>query len=173
MGAIVSLLVDLYHTVHHYFAYPRTTPPNPAVTIITDLSSGAFVTVPYSEYSFTPAPRKVRFVLISDTHDMHRRLSIPNGDVLIHLGDIVQQGRKFSQRNLLNKHKDFAQWFGDLPHPEKYIIGGNHDVYLEFLGKESCKEFFRSYSNATYIENDTFYTKKGSIRVFGSPSSAG
>ena len=36
----------------------------------------------------------LRFVLISDMHTMHRRLQVPDGDVLIHAGDFTLYGRR-------------------------------------------------------------------------------
>ena len=35
------------------------------------------------------ALHKVRIVCISDTHELHRELSLPDGDLLIHAGDIT------------------------------------------------------------------------------------
>ena len=38
----------------------------------------------------TAAPRRtVRIVCISDTHELHRELSVPDGDLLIHSGDFT------------------------------------------------------------------------------------
>ena len=34
----------------------------------------------------------MKIVCISDTHNMHRRISVPSGDVLIHAGDATGQG---------------------------------------------------------------------------------
>lgn len=35
---------------------------------------------------------RVRFVCISDTHDLHAKLNVPDGDVLIHAGDFMAFG---------------------------------------------------------------------------------
>lgn len=35
---------------------------------------------------------RVRFVCISDTHNRHKSLHVPDGDVLIHAGDISLKG---------------------------------------------------------------------------------
>jgi hypothetical protein len=35
----------------------------------------------------------VRLVLISDTHNKHRQLVMPAGDLLIHAGDFTERGR--------------------------------------------------------------------------------
>jgi len=55
---------------------------------------------------------------------MHRQLAIPDGDVLIHAGDIGVE------RNI-NRLVDFNDWLGELPHKHKIVIPGNHDVAIE------------------------------------------
>jgi Icc-related predicted phosphoesterase len=69
--------------------------------------------------------RSVRVVCISDTHELHRELIPPGGDLLIHAGDI-------SFFNSPIKIRDFNEWLGELPHRHKVIIPGNHDrMFLE------------------------------------------
>ncbi len=46
----------------------------------------------------------MKFVAISDTHDKHRGLNLPKGDVLIHSGDFCHYG---SHDNLY----DFLEWY--------------------------------------------------------------
>jgi Icc-related predicted phosphoesterase len=65
-------------------------------------------------------PRRVRVVCISDTHELHRELNVPAGDLLIHAGD-------FTFWNHTSKIQDFDQWLGELPHRYKVVIPGNHD----------------------------------------------
>jgi predicted phosphodiesterase len=48
---------------------------------------------------------------------------IPDGDVLIHCGDICNQGSEFEVT-------DFIDWFISRPHQYKIFIAGNHDVSL-------------------------------------------
>ncbi len=66
------------------------------------------------------AKRPIRVVCISDTHELHRGLFVPNGDLLIHAGD-------FTFWNHTSKIQDFNDWLGKLPHPHKVVIPGNHD----------------------------------------------
>jgi Icc-related predicted phosphoesterase len=69
----------------------------------------------------TSAPRRpVRIVCISDTHEWHRELALPDGDLLIHAGD-------FTFWNHTSKIRDFNEWLGELPHRHKVVIPGNHD----------------------------------------------
>ena len=70
----------------------------------------------------------MRFVVISDTHSAETRypgkLSLPEGDVLLHTGDFTQTGR-------LEQIAAFCEWFGAQPHPRKILIAGNHDLSLD------------------------------------------
>lgn len=63
----------------------------------------------------------VRLVLISDTHEQHEKLGrLPDGDVLVHAGDLTYRGDKEAVHS-------FLQWFVAQPHPHKIFIAGNHD----------------------------------------------
>ena len=62
----------------------------------------------------------MKIVCISDTHNSHRDVEIPNGDILIHAGDFSFQGEP-------RVYRDADKWFGELPHKYKFIIAGNHD----------------------------------------------
>jgi Icc-related predicted phosphoesterase len=62
----------------------------------------------------------MRLVATSDTHNYHKELVVPDGDVFIHAGDITENGS-------LEELQDFAQWLKKLPHKWKLLTGGNHD----------------------------------------------
>ncbi|HUA15718.1 MAG TPA: metallophosphoesterase [Verrucomicrobiae bacterium] len=66
----------------------------------------------------------MKIVLISDTHGLHNSIPIPNGDVLIHAGDLSPSG---TDREI----SDAARWLGSLPHRHKIAIAGNHDWLFE------------------------------------------
>ncbi len=63
----------------------------------------------------------MRIVAISDTHGQHRRISIPDGDILVVAGDWTY-GEQISSLNV---------FFRGLPHKHKVLIAGNHDFILE------------------------------------------
>lgn len=67
----------------------------------------------------------MKIVIISDTHTFHGRIceEIPDGDVLIHCGDICNNGTE-------KEYFDFIKWFKSLPHGKKIFIAGNHDWAL-------------------------------------------
>ena len=56
----------------------------------------------------------MRLVCISDTHGLHRSLVLPDGDVLVHAGDMTHFGKG---RQL----DDFNEWLGELPFRVKPI----------------------------------------------------
>lgn len=66
----------------------------------------------------------MRLVLLSDIHSQYDNVKVPNGDVLIHAGDIA--GRS-SERDLIVLN----QWLGSLPHKYKIVSPGNHDTICE------------------------------------------
>jgi len=66
----------------------------------------------------------MKFVAISDTHGCHRQLELPKGDVLLHAGDVCDQG---NQEQVV----DFLEWIEQLDFAHKIIIRGNHDIDLK------------------------------------------
>ena len=87
----------------------------------------------------------LRIVHISDTHNFHRYMDLPKGDVLIFTGDICGNyyyNRNSPQQNgsLIQQFEDFLNWVrSDHVYP-KYdkivILAGNHDTYLD---KDKCR----------------------------------
>src|ERR1051325_3073189 len=67
---------------------------------------------------------KLRIVVISDTHEQHEQIQLPEGDVLICAGDISFNGRP-------EAITDFNRWFAARPHRSKFLIAGNHDFLFE------------------------------------------
>lgn len=98
-----------------------------------------------------------RIVAISDTHN-HIDFPIPEGDILIHAGDLTGMGR------LAEVSRSLAA-FGKLPHPFKVFIAGNHDwlaAKTPLLFKELCFD-----NGITYLE-DSGVTIHG-LKIYGSP----
>src|SRR4051794_29919907 len=61
---------------------------------------------------------------MADTHLFHERLVVPDGDVLVHAGDLLQHGS-------LDELARAADYLRGLPHPIKIVVAGNHEVCLE------------------------------------------
>lgn len=88
---------------------------------ITDTSK--LGTCVYTDYEVSspppvPGPDFVRFVLISDSHS--QTTAIPDGDVLLHAGDLTTLG----QPSDLSAQ---VEWLKSLPHKQKVFVCGNHD----------------------------------------------
>lgn len=98
----------------------------------------------------------MRLVLISDTHGYHDRLEVPEGDVLVHAGDLSKHGR-------LTELAEFDAWLGKLPHTHKIVIAGNHDFAFE-RDPKSARHWMR---HCTYLQ-DSGVTIDG-VTFWGSP----
>ena len=101
----------------------------------------------------------MKIVAISDTHGMHRQLTIPDGDVLIHSGDFAGNG-SFSE------FKDFCAWLGALPHKHKIVVAGNHDRRLESTNTRD-KSIAIISEVATYLQDSSIVID--SVKFYGSP----
>lgn len=67
----------------------------------------------------------LRIVCISDTHSLELKMKdTPAGDVLIHAGDFSSTGR-------MEEIANFRNFIDSLPHPQKIVIAGNHDITME------------------------------------------
>lgn len=98
-----------------------------------------------------------RIVIISDTHGLHDEMGpIPDGDILIHAGDLTRQGL-FAELTGLN------EFFRALPHKYKICIAGNHDFCFE-QDKDRSKAML---TDVTYLQ-DKVVSVMG-LRVYGSP----
>jgi Icc-related predicted phosphoesterase len=100
---------------------------------------------------------RIRFVCISDTHGQHTKLSVPDGDVLIHAGDFMAFGD--TPREIV----DFTHWLGKQRHRYKIVIAGNHDLIFE-RHPGAARELL---GNAIYLENSA--TELAGLKIWGSP----
>lgn len=100
----------------------------------------------------------LRLVCLSDTHNQLARVSIPDGDVFIHCGDAVNF---WSSRRDLRR---FNRLVGNLPHPHKLFVSGNHCVCLDENRPDLSQEML---SNMLYVQ-DQLVEIEG-VRFYGSP----
>ncbi|OQO07821.1 hypothetical protein B0A48_06612 [Cryoendolithus antarcticus] len=71
----------------------------------------------------------IRVVCLSDTHTL-TPAHVPNGDILIHAGDLTNAGT-------VSELQAQIDWLATLPHKHKIAIGGNHDTYLDPRSRET------------------------------------
>ena len=105
---------------------------------------------------FVTLGKRIKVVCIADTHELHRELTVPDGDLLIHAGDFTFFGN--SERTL----RDFNEWLGELPHRHKVVVPGNHEFILE-----SNPELSRLIKNAKLLINESTFVE--GISIWGSP----
>jgi Icc-related predicted phosphoesterase len=99
----------------------------------------------------------MKIVFISDTHGQHEKLTLPEGDMIIHAGDV-------SKRGGMAEMESFLDWYESLPFTHKVFTVGNHD----FLA-ENAPALFKKLipDNCVYLENSDVVIE--GIRIWGSP----
>ena len=98
----------------------------------------------------------MKIVVVSDTHGMHNQVKVPDGDVLVHCGDITRDGRV---------HELFGinMWLSFLPHKHKIVIAGNHDWCFQNQTSLSASYL----QNATYLHDSSVVID--GVTFWGSP----
>lgn len=95
---------------------------------------------------------------ISDTHDLHKRLKLNPGTVLIHAGDITEYGSE-------EEVEDFLFWFSKQPFAYKIFIAGNHDLFLDECTIAKRKKLIPP--EVIYLQNSGI--EISGLKVWGSP----
>ncbi|GAO17218.1 uncharacterized protein UV8b_05480 [Ustilaginoidea virens] len=131
-----------------------------------------------------PTFRRTRIVCLADTHNA--TVKLPKGDVLIHAGDLTNQG-SYSE---LSKA---VKWLEAADFEAKIVIAGNHDITLgaDFYSQHGagfhnqnraspgdCVKLLTSSPSITYLEHESTTVQLRSptgphtrFKVFGSPYS--
>lgn len=99
----------------------------------------------------------MKIVCISDTHEKHKQVKLPKGDVLIHAGDFTWVGKE-------KPTLDFLDWFESQPFKHKIFVSGNHDFYFEH-GKNLERLKGRGFH---YLMNSEVVLDQR-VRIWGSP----
>ncbi|GAB7346427.1 hypothetical protein MBLNU457_5124t1 [Dothideomycetes sp. NU457] len=134
----------------------------------------------------TPRTRKTRIVCISDTHNASPAdgaFKLPPGDVLIHAGDLTNQGS-------LSELKKTVKWLEEADYKAKIVVAGNHDLNLDpeyhstraLISKPSDSELLAARALLTSSPSITYLAHSSAtislpssdgppttFRVFGSP----
>ena len=100
----------------------------------------------------------MRFIAISDTHGCHRQLNLPEGDVILHAGDVCNKG------DAAQVH-DFIEWFAGLDYKHKIFISGNHDIDLN----QNTSLITKLLPSEITFLNGTFYQVEN-FSIWGTPT---
>jgi len=98
-----------------------------------------------------------KYIFISDTHNKHKQLIIPECDFLIHCGDFTSMGYE-------HEIIGFLSWFNKQKARHKIFIAGNHDWMFErnrTLAKSLIPE------GIIYLEDEAI--EIGGINFYGTP----
>lgn len=98
----------------------------------------------------------MKIVLLSDTHGLHDDLVVPDGDLLLHAGDLTMRGE-------LDEIERAADFLRALPHRHKVVIAGNHDFGFERRPAQAVPLL----AGLTYLQ-DSGVTVEG-VKIWGSP----
>ncbi len=98
----------------------------------------------------------MRIICLSDTHGLHAQIEVPEGDILVHGGDLTRRG-------MLEELGAAADWLRSLPHRHKLVIGGNHDFCLE----QQPEKARLLLDGLTYLEDDSCDCE--GLKIYGSP----
>lgn len=102
----------------------------------------------------------MKIIAISDTHNKHNEITIPECDILIHSGDATGMGRPSEIRN-------FAKWFNKQPAKHKIFVPGNHELKFEKELPASKLWFSEECPDGILLINESI-TIEG-IKIYGSP----
>lgn len=99
----------------------------------------------------------IRIICLSDTHNRHEQINVPDGDILIHAGDATNRGT-------IDEIVLFDEWFSNLPHPHKIFVAGNHDWLFETNNIRARKLLD---SSIYYLQDSTVEIEN--LKIYGSP----
>lgn len=103
----------------------------------------------------------ITIVCISDTHNLFPS-SIPSGDILIHAGDLTNNG-------LPSEIQAQYDWLLTQPHKYKIVISGNHDPYFKNVANSLQTKFGPSESGSgdgiIYLQPGSKFGHDGSVTL--------
>jgi predicted phosphodiesterase len=108
----------------------------------------------------------MRFCFISDTHNYHDALTIPECDILVHCGDWTGLGR-------YSEVTAFATWLNKQPAKHIVIIPGNHEKVFEAellgsIGIPGSRSWITNACPKAHVLIDESIVLEG-YRIYGSP----
>ena len=101
----------------------------------------------------------MRIVCISDTHSQLKRVAVPDGDLLVHAGDLTKGGS-------VNEIAEQFRQLNRMPHEDIIVVAGNHDRALQSK-PELVGLYRRRYPRVQYLNGESAVI--AGIKVWGSP----
>lgn len=101
----------------------------------------------------------MRLVCLSDTHNLAESVTVPDGDVLLHAGDLTQRGTR-------EEVERAARWLGTLPHRHKVVVAGNHDFFFQ-KEPQRARALLEGVPGIVYLADEEA-TVDG-LRIYGTP----
>ena len=108
----------------------------------------------------------MKIIAISDTHEQHEKIVLPEGDMLIHAGDWTYKGAA-------PKVDNFLAWFAGQPHKHKLFLAGNHELSLDHnhYNRGNILALIKKYTdldpNLHYLEDSSVIID--GVNFYGSP----
>ena len=116
----------------------------------------------------------MKIVAISDTHNQHDSLTIPECDILIHAGDATMIGSP-------DEMKAFFKWFSNQPAKQRIFVPGNHEVgYYHWFARlgltlddtvDSIRVHSHEYPDGVFpvVDSERITNNDPYLLIYGSP----
>lgn len=110
----------------------------------------------------------MKIALISDTHEQHFKITVPECDLLIHAGDFTYNGD-------IQAIRRFNEWLEQIPAKHKVVIAGNHDLSLDPNNRyyRTCMDHLGGVPAESLLTNCIYLNDSGceieGLKIWGSP----
>ncbi|KAJ6260156.1 rhamnogalacturonate lyase [Drechslerella dactyloides] len=121
--------------------------------------------------SMTISSKQLHVVCLSDSHN-HEIQNVPDGDILIHAGDLTNRGT-------VPEVQAAIDWLDALPHKYKIVIAGNHELCLDSSYQERDTAAYYSppdslnWKSLLYLNDSSAVIsipgKSRPVKVYGNP----
>jgi Icc-related predicted phosphoesterase len=103
----------------------------------------------------------MKITCISDSHQHHKKIKMPETDMIIHAGDFTYHGE-------YDEVKKFLQWYGEQKAKYKLLICGNHEVEISKQPFQLLQQMCEN-EGIQLLHNS--HTIIEGLTIFGSPNS--
>lgn len=103
----------------------------------------------------------MKICCLSDTHNHHNKIIMPESDMIIHSGD-------FTSRGYSGEVESFLKWYEKQKAPHKILVMGNHEVELS---KKPFQEIQQMVEDKGIILLHNSHITIAGLKIYGSPFS--